>query len=80
MKLLKISHFKRDNEKSNLIFPLHQLLFYGQNYGKQKGLEPVTSLFELQDMLPKIPFLVLPFESGNCGKKRKKTAKHLIPQ
>ena len=58
MKLLKVSHFKRDNEKGNLIFPLHHLPFYGQNYEKQKGLEPVTSLFELQNMLPKIPFLV----------------------
>ena len=31
--------------------------------------------FELQDMLSKIPFLILSFESGNCGKRWEKTAK-----
>ena len=32
---------------------------------KKKCMKLVTSLFELQDMLTKIHFLVLPFESGN---------------
>ena len=36
-----------------------------------------TSLFELQNMLTKIPFLVSLFKSGNCGKKRKTNGKTL---
>ena len=62
-------------KKLNLFFLLHLVTFYGQNFEKQKCLELATSLFELQDMLTKIPFLVLPFEYGNCGKRRKKIAK-----
>ena len=62
-------------EKVTCFFPLHPVTFYGQSFEKQECLELVTSLFELQDMLTKIPFLVVPFESGNCGKRRKKMAK-----
>ena len=40
--------------------------------------ELVTSVFELQEMLTKIPFLVLPFESGNCRKRREKNTKDWI--
>ena len=64
--------------KVTSFFPLHPVTFYGQNFEKQKHLELVTSLFELQDMLTKIPFLVLLFESGNCGKRREKTTKDWI--
>ena len=63
-------------KKVTWFFPLHPVTFYGQNFEKQKFLELVTSLFELQDMLTKISYLVLPFESGNCGKRRKKTTKY----
>ena len=63
-------------KKENKFFPLHRVPFYGQNYDKQKGLELVTSLFESKNMLTKIPFLVWPFVSENCGKKRKKAIKH----
>ena len=38
---------------------------------KKKHGTSYQSLFELQNMFSKIPFLVWPFESGNCGKKRK---------
>ena len=73
MRLLKIGCFKRDHEKGSLIFSFAPPApFYRQNYGKQKGLELVTSLFELQNLLTKIPVLVWSFESGNCRKKRKK--------
>ena len=37
-----------------------------------KCLELVTRLFELQEMLIKITFLVLAFEYGNSGKRREK--------
>ena len=47
---------------------------------KKKCPELVTSLFELQDMLLKTPVLVLPFESGNCGKRMKKTTKNWIEE
>ena len=57
---------------------MHPVAFYGQNFEKQKCLELLKSLFELKDMLAKIPFLVLPFESGNCGKGKEKTAKDWI--
>ena len=73
--------FKRDHEKGNLIFFfffLHPVTFYGRNFERQKYLELVSSLFELQDILIKIPFLVLLFESGDCGKRRKKTTKDWI--
>ena len=66
---------KHTMKKVTWFFPLHPATFYGQSFEKQKCLELVTSLFELQDMLTKIPFLVLPFESGNCGKRREKIAK-----
>ena len=56
---------------------MHPVPFYGQDYEKE-GLELVTSLFEFQNMLAKIQFLVLPFESGN--RKVKKKMKRLIFQ
>ena len=59
-------------KKVTWFFLLHPVTFYGQNLEKQKCLELIIILFELQDMLTKIPFLVLAFESGNCGKRRKK--------
>ena len=64
-------------KKITWFFPLHPVTFYGQNFEKQKCLELVTSLFELQDMLIKIPFLVLPFESGNCGQRMDKNDNRL---
>ena len=69
--------FKRDHKKVTWFFPLDPVTFYGQNVEQQM---PGTSyqLFELQYMLTKIPFLVLSFESGNCGKRREKTAKDWI--
>ena len=45
-------------EKVTWFFPLHPVPFYGQNFEKQKGLKLVTSLFELQNMVTKIRFLV----------------------
>ena len=42
---------------------------------KHKCLDVVTSLSEFQDMLKKIRFLILPFESGNWGKRREKRQK-----
>ena len=51
---------------------LYPVIFYRQNFDKQKCLKLVASLFELRDMLTKIPFLVLPFESRNCGQRREK--------
>ena len=57
---------------------MHPVTFYGKNFEKQSSLELVTTLFELQDMLAKIPFLVLPFESGNCGKWKVNTTKDWI--
>ena len=42
-------------KKVTWIFPLHVVTFYGQKFEKQKCLELVTSLFELQEMLTKIP-------------------------
>ena len=59
-------------KKVTWFFLLHPVTFYGQNLEKQKCLEPIIILFELQDILTKIPFLVLAFESGNCGKRRNK--------
>ena len=53
------------------LFPLHPLNFYGQNFEKQKPLELVTSLFDFQDMLTKIHFLVLPFELETVERERK---------
>ena len=77
MWLLKISYFKRDHKKGNLIFSFAPSPFFGQNYQKQKGLELVTGLFELQKMLAKIPFLVRSLEFRNCGKKRKKNRENI---
>ena len=58
--LIKI-YFERGLSKTfrnlTLFFPLLQVPFYGQDYGKQKG--PGTSyqsLFMLQIMLKKFPF------------------------
>ena len=68
--------FKEIMKKVIWFFPLNgAATFYGQNFEKQNCLELATSLFELQDMLTKIPILVLPFEFGNCGKRREKTKK-----
>ena len=38
------------------IFGLNPVTFYGKNFEKQKCLELVTSLVELEDMLTKIFF------------------------
>ena len=62
-------------KKESWFFPLHPVTFYGENFEQQKCLELVTSLFELKDVLTKIPFLVLPFESGHCVKRSEKTTK-----
>ena len=63
-------------KKVTLVFPLYlAATFYGKIFEKEKCLELVTSLFELQDMLKNISFLVLPFESGNCVKRSRKTTK-----
>ena len=60
-------------KKVTWFFPLHPVTCYGQKFEKQKCQELVISLSELQEMLTKILFLVLPFESGNCGNRREKT-------
>ena len=64
-------------KKVTWFFSLHPVTFYEQNFEKQKCLELVTSLFELQDMLTQVSFLVLPFQSGNCGKRKKKNGQRL---
>ena len=53
------------------MFSLHPVTFYGQNCENQKCVEVVASLFKLQDMLTKIYFLVLAFESWNGKESRK---------
>ena len=45
----------------------------------KKRLELVASLFELQNMFTKIPFLVWGFKSGNW-KEKEKITKHWISQ
>ena len=82
-------------KKLTWFFPLHPVPIYGQDHEKQKGMEIVTSLslscqeFSLkqlsislskQNMFRKIPFLVWPCESGNCGKERKRAAQYSISQ
>ena len=83
-------NFKRDQREDILketmkkliwFFPLHPVPTYGQDHEKQKRCgTSYHSPFELQNMFRKIPFLVWPFESGNCGKERKKLAKYSISQ
>ena len=68
---------KETIKKVTWFFPLHLVTFYRQNFEKEKCLGLVSSLFELQDMLTKISFLVLTFKSGNCGEKREKNDKGL---
>ena len=58
-------------KKITLFFPFDPVLFYGQDYEKQKSLELDTCLFELQNMFTKIHFLVRPFVSGNWKEKEK---------
>ena len=65
-------------KKVTWFFLLHSVTFYGQNFEKQKCLELVNSLFELQDMLTKIPSLLLACKSVNCEKRRKKTIKKIF--
>ena len=45
---------KETMKKVTWFFPFHPVTFYGQSFEKQKCLELVTSLFELQVMLTKI--------------------------
>ena len=52
---------KETMNKVTWFFPLQPVTFYGQNFEKRECLELVISLFQLQDMLTKIAFLVLPF-------------------
>ena len=62
---------KETMKKLTWCFPLYPVSVYAQYHQKQqKDGELVTSL-----PLRKIPFLVRPFESGNCEKKRKKLGK-----
>ena len=56
-------------------FPLHPVPFCEQDYEKQKILELVTSLFELQNMITKIIFLVWPLESWKLWKEKEKSDK-----
>ena len=63
---------KETIENVNWFFPLHPVSIYRNSYVKQKTHELVSSLFDLQNMFIKFPFLVWSFESGNCGKKKKK--------
>ena len=58
-------------KKLTWFLPFHPVSIYGQDNEKKKHGTSYQSLFELQNMFSKIPFLVWPFESGNCGKKRK---------
>ena len=62
-------------KKVTWFFLLHPVPFYGQNFEKQKYLELVTSLFELQGMLTKIPFLVWPLNLETVERERKKRQK-----
>ena len=64
-------------EKVILFFSLHPVLFYRQDYEKQKRLKLVTSLFLLQNIFKKMLFLVWPFTSGNCGEKKQKKPQNI---
>ena len=60
-------------KKVTWFFSLDRVTFYGQNFEKQKCLELVSSLFELQDMLTKIDFFGLTiwiWKLNREGKKR----------
>ena len=48
-------------KKITWFFLLHPVTFYGKKFEKQKYLELITSLFELQDMHTKIPFVGLTY-------------------
>ena len=58
-------------KKSTCFSLLHPVPIYEQDHGKRPGTS-YQSLFELKNTFRKIPFLVRPFESRICGKKRKK--------
>ena len=67
--LLKIRYFERRLSKKplkvNLLFTLHAVHFYGQDFEKQKGSENIyQSLIRLESMFRKIPFLVI-YHLGN---------------
>ena len=67
---------KETMKKLTSFFPLHTVPIYGQDHEKQKRRgTSYQPLFGLKNIFRKIPFLVRPFKSGNCGKKRKKTSK-----
>ena len=68
-------------KKPTLFLTLYPVPIYGQDNEKQRRHgTSYQSLVELQNMFRKISFLVWPFESGNCGKERKKPAKYSISQ
>ena len=62
--LLKTRYFERGLSKNlkklSSLFSFASCLFYGQDYVKQKGPETsCQSIFGLQNMFRKIPFLVI---------------------
>ena len=70
---------KKDHEKLTWFLPLLPVPIYGQDNEKWKRHGTIyQSLSELQSMFRKIPFLVWPFESGNCEEAKTKPAKYSI--
>ena len=63
---------KETMKKVTWFFPLHPVTLYEQNFEKKKRLELVTSLFELQDMLKKIPFYSYPLNPKTVDREGKK--------
>ena len=64
-------------KKLTWFFPLHQVPIYGRDHEKQKRCGTSYQSLSLSSKhVGKIPFMVWPFESGNCGKERKKLAKN----
>ena len=53
-RLLEISNFKRDRKKGNLFLSFRPALFMDKVMKNKKGLELVTSVFELQNMFQTI--------------------------
>ena len=66
-------------KKITWFFLLHPVTFYGKKFEKQKYLELVTSLFELQDMHANIPFVGLTYPLNVEAVEREgKTTKYWI--
>ena len=64
-----------DQEKRNLVFSFAHSDILWRKFSKAKMPGTSYQSLELHNMLTKIPFLVLPFKSGSCGKRKTKNDK-----